>query len=222
MTLINTDGMALIGPGSEWFWTAVSGLVLATTFLAIYRQLRLQAHASAVEQLNAFDREAASERTNRAKTTLLIALRDGKNPVDLPDAAAGEVAASWGGSRRWPAPDTWIPAGRGMTGWFAESWWLQLGPWIVKKRVDRADPTYYANLDGLAASCARWTSPPASRPQRRSSSTGFVEDVIAELRDMIRTEELLRSADAGSGVSGIPPAPVAAARRPRQRPAAAR
>jgi hypothetical protein len=32
--LINTDGMSFIGPGSEWFWTALSGLVLAVTFSA--------------------------------------------------------------------------------------------------------------------------------------------------------------------------------------------
>jgi hypothetical protein len=42
VTFINTDGMAFIGPGSEWFWTAVSGIVLAITFIAIYRQLRGQ------------------------------------------------------------------------------------------------------------------------------------------------------------------------------------
>ncbi len=40
MRLINTDGMAFIGPGSEWFWTAVSGLVLAGTAIAIYLQVR--------------------------------------------------------------------------------------------------------------------------------------------------------------------------------------
>jgi hypothetical protein len=40
--LINTDGMALIGPGSEWFWAAITGLILAVTFIAIYRQLRAQ------------------------------------------------------------------------------------------------------------------------------------------------------------------------------------
>jgi hypothetical protein len=39
---INTDGAAFVGPGSEWFWAAVTGLVLAGTFVAIYRQLRLQ------------------------------------------------------------------------------------------------------------------------------------------------------------------------------------
>ena len=42
MTIINTDGMALIGPGSEWLWAALTGLVLAGTAVAIYRQLRVQ------------------------------------------------------------------------------------------------------------------------------------------------------------------------------------
>jgi hypothetical protein len=40
--LINTDGLALIGPGSEWFWTALQFTALAITFFAIYRQLRAQ------------------------------------------------------------------------------------------------------------------------------------------------------------------------------------
>ena len=42
MRLINTDGMAFIGPGSEWFWTALQFTALAITFFAIYRQLRAQ------------------------------------------------------------------------------------------------------------------------------------------------------------------------------------
>jgi hypothetical protein len=45
MTIANTHGLAFIGPESEWFWTGVSGLVLLVTFLAIDRQLRLQAGA---------------------------------------------------------------------------------------------------------------------------------------------------------------------------------
>lgn len=40
--LINTDGLTLIGPGSEWFWTALQFTALALTFLALYRQLRAQ------------------------------------------------------------------------------------------------------------------------------------------------------------------------------------
>ena len=44
MNLINTDGMAIIGPGSEWFWTALQFAALAITFFAIYRQLKAQHH----------------------------------------------------------------------------------------------------------------------------------------------------------------------------------
>lgn len=42
MKLINTDGMAFLGPGSEWFWTALQFTALAITFFAIYRQLQAQ------------------------------------------------------------------------------------------------------------------------------------------------------------------------------------
>jgi len=42
VTIINTDGLALFGPGSEWFWTALQFTALAVTFYAIYRQLQAQ------------------------------------------------------------------------------------------------------------------------------------------------------------------------------------
>ena len=51
MNSVNTEGMALIGPGSEWFWTALGGVALTVTFIAIYRQLRLQRSAEAIEHL---------------------------------------------------------------------------------------------------------------------------------------------------------------------------
>ena len=42
MDLINTDGLAIFGPGSEWFWTMLQFTALSVTFVAIYRQLRVQ------------------------------------------------------------------------------------------------------------------------------------------------------------------------------------
>ena len=42
MNLVNTDGLAIFGPGSEWFWTMLQFTALAITFYAIYRQLRAQ------------------------------------------------------------------------------------------------------------------------------------------------------------------------------------
>jgi hypothetical protein len=61
MAIFSGEPIVLIGPGSEWFWTAVSGLVLAVTFLAIWRQLRLARSANAFEQLDRFTSEWGGE-----------------------------------------------------------------------------------------------------------------------------------------------------------------
>ena len=39
---MNTDWIVYIGPGSEWFWLALQFTTLTITFLAIYRQLKVQ------------------------------------------------------------------------------------------------------------------------------------------------------------------------------------
>jgi hypothetical protein len=95
VTFINTDGMALIGPGSEWFWTAVSGLVLSVTFFAIWRQLRVQVGANTFAQLQAFNNELNSERLLWAYRDILVASQRGVPPEDLPHGAADAMAAFW-------------------------------------------------------------------------------------------------------------------------------
>jgi hypothetical protein len=91
VTFINTDGMAFIGPGSEWFWTAVSGVVLAVTFLGIYRQLRLARSSNAFEQNGRIANDWDSEPLVRHKLEILVALKRGVKPEDLPDAAATTI-----------------------------------------------------------------------------------------------------------------------------------
>jgi hypothetical protein len=95
VTFINTEGMSFIGPGSEWFWTALSGIILTVTFLAIYRQLRVQRSAAAIEQLNEIMREWSSERLARAKFTILTALEAGIAPSDLPNRSVATVGFIW-------------------------------------------------------------------------------------------------------------------------------
>jgi hypothetical protein len=75
--LINLDDFVILGPGSEWFWTMVSGVVLAVTFYAIYRQLSLQRGAAAIEQVRALSREWNDERMTRARLDALTGIRDG-------------------------------------------------------------------------------------------------------------------------------------------------
>ena len=95
MQLINTDGMTLIGPGSEWLWAALSGIITVVTLPAIYRQLRVQAQASAIEQLAEFRREAYSEQSQRYELDVMVALRDHKDPADVPEAAVLGIGDFW-------------------------------------------------------------------------------------------------------------------------------
>ena len=95
MKFINTDGMAFIGPGSEWFWTALQFTALAITFVAIYRQLSIARSANAFAQIDAIHRESDSERLTRAKLEVFLAMREIRDPGDLPEAAATTVADFW-------------------------------------------------------------------------------------------------------------------------------
>jgi hypothetical protein len=51
MQLINLEDLVILGQGSEWLWTMISGLVLGVTFFAIYRQLSLQRNTAAIDQV---------------------------------------------------------------------------------------------------------------------------------------------------------------------------
>ena len=88
MKLINTDVLALIGPGSEWFWTALSGLILAVTFIAIYRQMSLQRAAALFDQLATIEREWSEEAFMRANLQFLIEMRDAPAASALPLSAS--------------------------------------------------------------------------------------------------------------------------------------
>jgi hypothetical protein len=127
--IVNTDGMAFIGPGSEWFWTALSGIVLAVTFIAIYRQLRLQRAANAFTQLNTLVDEWQGERLIRKRIAVLVAIRDGVALADLPDSPAGAVANYWEkvGSlaRAGHVAPSVVAEGLGA----ADGWWGILAAW---------------------------------------------------------------------------------------------
>jgi len=92
--LINFDNLVIFGPGSEWLWTMVSSVVLAVTFVAIYRQLRIQSRAAAVEQVQAAYRDWTSEGLTRAKQRILRAIEAGDTPEAMLPKVAG-VANFW-------------------------------------------------------------------------------------------------------------------------------
>lgn len=204
MQLINTDGMTFIGPGSEWFWTALSGIITVVTLLAIYRQLRLQAQASAIEQLAEFRREAYSEQMQRYELDVMVALRDHKDPADVPEAAVLGIGDYWenfailarAGHRDlkllWRSDSS-----------SAQRVWAWLAPWARKARAEsRFDVPSYDDLEWLAGVMAEM--------DRRAGRQAITPAMVASrLEHWIPLhQELIRYAQAPRAVIVAPPEAV--------------
>jgi hypothetical protein len=190
MKFINTEGLSLLGPGSEWLWTALSGVVLATTFLAIYRQLRLQASTSAREQLNAITEEWGSERMLRKRLTVYRALEDGA-PV-FPDSF---VSDTW---------DFWESVGslarkghlnmRVMTpalAAYVTGWWTLTGSECLRLRSESSAFDLYedfewlaAQLGGLDSGVVDWHKRGVT-PERLQSTSTYLQSLI-DLEESLR------------------------------------
>jgi hypothetical protein len=194
VTLINTDGMAFIGPGSEWFWTALTGIVLAVTFMAIARQLGMQAHASAIEEIESFEREWNSELIYRHDLDVLVALRDGKDPADLPRHATAQIANFWekfatlarAGHRDpkqlwqfWPGA--------------AQAVWGSLAPWVQKRRAEAGDPMLWEQFEWLAGVLAEMDRRAGRPPITPESIARGLDDDIANRQEQIRAAEAMRT-----------------------------
>jgi hypothetical protein len=184
--LINTDGMAFIGPGSEWFWTAVSGIVLAVTFFAIYRQLALARGANAFAQLGGLVDEWNGERLIRKRLDVLHALRDGVGPTDVPDSPASAIANFWEKVaslvRAGHIDLTLIAEGFGG----AEVWWGILGPYVFRVRTEDANPAFWEHFEWIAGALVKVH--PAAAFDQRSFDRSLEQRIAineADLRDLV-------------------------------------
>ena len=84
---------AVFGPGSVW--SMLSMVLVVGSLIGLYRQLRLQHDVAATEQLSGLKGEWSSERTCRAKLTILLAIQEGVEPERLPNRAVSHVGFFW-------------------------------------------------------------------------------------------------------------------------------
>lgn len=187
MTLINTEGLTLLGPGSEWLWTAVSGIVLALTFVAIYRQLRLQRAGAAIEHAQALSREWLSEQMARNKVAVLEALRDDK---EVP-ANANRFIGNF-----WERIGYLVRAGHMDVALVDETfadvstWWRWLAPTTNGVRLLTGNPRIGEHFEWLAAALDeidRKRDVPATDVAR------LLPHTLEENLEAIRTAEELRA-----------------------------
>jgi hypothetical protein len=179
--------MVFIGPGSEWFWTAVSGIVLAVTFVAIYRQLTLARSANAFTQLNELVDEWQGERLVRKRLAVLVAIRDGAGSADVPGSPAGGIANYWEKvaalARAGHVSPSLIAEGLGG----ADVWWGTLAAWVAKVRTADGNPHLFEHFEWLATTLVRLHPELAFDPvgferglaERLATTEGELRDLVA-------------------------------------------
>ncbi len=215
MTLINTAGMSFIGPGSEWFWTALGVIIAAVTLLGIYRQLRLQLGAGAIQQMETINQEFQSEQMSRARLAVLVALRDGADPAHLPPVA-NDIA------NFWERVGYLVKAGhvdRVLVNQYFDAsirvWWGWLAPATRVARERDADPALYENFEWLAdlmAEMDRKTGKTATFDEANRAS--LIPFYIERNREVVRIAEesravLVRPLSTASLTADPAPAPAA-------------
>ncbi len=192
--------MPILGPGSEWFGSMVSGLVLAITFIAIYRQLRLQAGAGAVEQMHAIQREWETEVLARHRLAILVALRDGTDPTSVPAGAASKVCDYWERLgylvRAGHISPALVPEYNGPA---ARQWWALLRPGVRAYRAEFSLASLFEHFEWLARRMAEIDRRTAAAEVDEAYVTRHLARLIEVERDAIRAAEETRGATAQSG-----------------------
>jgi hypothetical protein len=204
--LINLDNLVLIGPGSEWFWSAISAIAVAVTLLAIYRQLRLQRDAAAIEQLNELTTEWSSERLARVKLAVLVALEAGTDPLALPNRASTHIAYFWQrvgylAQRRHMDAQLVYEALGGQI----QDWWFWLRPRVLAQREIDHDPGVWQGFEWLARDAAARDAD-RGLPSRDDGEMAAKElpSAIEHFQQAIELEEALRGVPVRFGAVPLP------------------
>ena len=209
MKLINTDGMAFIGPGSEWS-AAVSGIVLAVTFLAIYRQLRMARSANAFAQSDALGRTWASERMVRFRLSVYLAVAGGSAPEAVPDSAARVIGDYWDNvGMLVRAGHIEMSIAFENLGYVCQLWWALLRPALSRTRASLNVPGAWEHFEWLAGVLAALDRKAGTLIVfDESYLAGVVEGRIRLNREMLLVEQSLRTVILASAET-IPAAPPA-------------
>lgn len=211
---MNLDDLTFIGSGSEWFWSMAQFVIVAITLVGIYRQVRLAASASAIQQMDAITREWRSEASTRQTVEILRGLQDGVPLSNVPYGAASSIGDFWEGIgylvRHGHIDFRLFYDHLGNS---AIWWWTVLRPWTLRVRAEASMPNALKDFEWISARVAEHL-------RREGDVTVYDEAHIRntfERRlendlDRVRLAEQLRAVPSGS-------LPAAPRRRPETSPA---
>jgi hypothetical protein len=188
--------LTLIGSGSEWFWTMVSGLVVAVTFFVIYRQLQAQGAANAFQRIETVHGRWGSPELVLARLQVARALRDGTlDPDDTRvDAVLNFFELVRDLNRQGYLGDEEIARSFGA---FVVVWWRLLEPVIRAQASLEGDPEMWIGLRELEATVRAYDT--KRGVDRAYVLTMPVEELLATVIQR-ETHRLQLARDAAAGV----------------------
>ena len=168
---MNLNELVIVGPGSEWFWTMLSGIFVPVTFYLLYRQLRLQASTTSIEQVRRLVGEWESEEMAMSCLEVLVAIRDGSDRSKLPGPAVAHIA------NFWTEIGYLVESGhmdvrlvyRNLGGWIV-TWWLRILPTTLAWR-EIEGPELFVTFENLVRQMERLS--------RKDGSTVVDEALVA-------------------------------------------
>lgn len=155
MSIVNLDGTAIFGAGSEWFWSMAQFVLVAASILGIYFQLRAQRASTLIDQTDAWESRWQAEEFLVARLAALVDL-DGRQASDgLPISVdpVGSYFERLGyltarGHLR--SSDVWH-AMRTAVG----TWWTMFAPLIEETRRALENPQLYEWFEKLEVEMRR-------------------------------------------------------------------
>ena len=142
MGVINTGGLVLIGPGSEWLWTALQFFALSITGLAIFRQLRAQTSANSL----AMGTRLADSFRIELRRFKLAALIDVSGNIRTMTPAI-ETVGDWFDGTAGGIEHGYIPARMAWQEWgeAAQTYWAVFRPALEERR--KTEPGRWKDWD---------------------------------------------------------------------------
>jgi hypothetical protein len=188
---INTDGMSFVGTGSEWFWLAVTAVVLGGTGLAVFREVRLQTSAHEREQLFAIGDQWYSERFVRMKLEVYRTIRAGGTAAEAPRHAVINLCNFWEkyGALTQGAhirPELMFEYGTPIV-----SWWITAEPLISASRA--SNPESFVHFAWLVEKMNKIADERGITELAEPLSDALLDRWIAMYEGQIRIEESLRA-----------------------------
>ena len=206
---MSSDPIVFIGPGSEWFWSAVSGIIVAATFLVIYRQLSAQRSASLYEQTAAWGREWNEEMFSVTRLQVLIEIegRPVEQGIPIVFGDVGDYFERLGylvRHRHVRAEDVWNDL-RYVIG----QWWALIEPYLVATRKESGNPLLFEYFESLERTMDALDQGKLGRSLTFDTTD---ESVLSSIEGLRR--RLQRFANARNGIFPEPREPAAASSDP--------